>query len=310
MNSQELNRKLKSIYKTRLDLMEKQQEKLLRLIAYTEDRLLNMIIDDILEVVVNNDGKIDFDGDPVNFSKALDKIYDEFIKNENVKIVDRIASDFIQLLNANSHYYSLIETDKNRFKKAREAVKEIMLERLGISSSGKLKRGGYLDSLFRDTTVREKIKQLTYKSVAAQIPIKDYIQILRKTITGQGDLDGLLTRYYKGFAFDTYQQFDRANNSEYAKALELSAFIYEGGLIETSRKFCIERNGKVFTVDEAQEWINDKDLPKTKEEKETGIVVYNPLIDMGRFNCRHMVRFVSNEIAIMLRPDLKNKLAA
>jgi hypothetical protein len=140
--------------------------------------------------------------------------------------------------------------------------------------------------------------------------LKDYIKLLKVHITGTENIDGSLVKYYKGFAFDTYQQFDRVSNVEYAKELDLQAFIYEGGLIETSREFCIKRDGKVFTIDEAATWVNDPTLPKTKEERETGVVIYNPLEDFGRFNCRHMIRYISNEIAIMLRPDLKTKLAA
>lgn len=308
MTTQELNVKLKAEYKARLKEIERQQERLLRLIDFTEDKLLNMIIDELADELVSNDGRIEFRGEPVKFAAALDRIYDSFVKNENVKIINQIASDFNSLINLNGNYYSLLSVNKNRFSTARQRVKELMLEKLGIKPSGQIVRGGYLDSLFRDTTIREKIKQLTFKSVAAQKPMKDYMKILRTTITGTDEVDGALKKYYKGFAFDTYQQFDRITNTEYAKELDLSAFIYEGGLIETSRKFCIERNGKVFTTTEAERWINDPDLPKTKEEKESGVVIYNPLFDMGRFNCRHMVRFVSNEIAIMMRPDIKKYL--
>lgn len=308
MTAQELNVKLKAEYRSRLKEIEKQHERLLRLIDFTEDKLLNMIIDELADELVSNDGKIEFRGEPVKFNAALDRIYDAFVKNENVKIINQIASDFNNILTLNGSYYSLLSVNKNRFSDARQRVKEAMLEKLGIKSNGQLVRGGYLDSLFRDVTVREKIKQLTFKSVAAQKPMKDYLKILRTTIAGTDEIDGALTKYYKGFALDTYQQFDRVANTEYAKELELSAFIYEGGLIETSRKFCIERNGKVFTTKEAEQWVNDPDLPKTKEERESGVVVYNPLFDMGRFNCRHMVRYVSNEIAIMMRPDIKKYL--
>lgn len=309
MTAQELNKRLKAEYKKRVSLINSQQEKLLRLIAFTEDKLVNMVIDELIAELAGKDGVTDFRTDAAKFSAVLDKVYDTFLKNENVKIVNQIANDFNSLLTLNENYYSLLTINKSRFSGVKKAVREVMLERLGIKTDGTLIKRGYLDSLFRDVTLREKIKQITFKSVAAQKPFKDYVKLLRITISGADNLDGHLTKYYKGFAFDTYQQFDRVTNDEYAKELDLSAFIYEGGLIETSRSFCIKRNGKVFTTQEADKWINDPELPKTKEEKESGVVIYNPIYDMGRFNCRHMVRFISDEMAVMLRPDLKRKIA-
>ncbi|HNR55534.1 MAG TPA: hypothetical protein PKJ19_10215, partial [Flavobacteriales bacterium] len=109
--------------------------------------------------------------------------------------------------------------------------------------------------------------------------------------------------------FDTYQYLDRASSDAYATKLGLDAFIYAGGLIETSRDFCIKRNGKVFSRKEAErEWPKDPTLPRTKKERESGVLVgYDPLRDMGRWNCRHRIRFISDALAEQLRPDLALK---
>lgn len=309
MTVSELNKKLKAEFDRRVKLIDSQQARLIELIGRTEDHLFNMIIENLIDELVAKDGRLEFQGDAISFSRALDRIYDRFINNVNIKVINQIADDFSKMFTMTGNYYGIIAVSPQRFKAARDNVREAIMERIGIRG-GKIVSGGYLDALFRSVEVRERIKQQTYKAVLSQKPFKDYIKILRTTIKGADDVDGVLTKYYKQYAYDTYQQFDRISNHEFAKELDLQCFIYEGGLIETSRKFCIKHNGKVFTVEEAENWKSDPDLPRTKEERETGVLMYNPTEDLGRFNCRHMTRYISNELAVMLRPDLKRRLAA
>jgi hypothetical protein len=82
--------------------------------------------------------------------------------------------------------------------------------------------------------------------------------------------------------------------------LEYRAFIYEGGIYDDTCDFCKERNGQVFTIREAEEWKN-LEWP----EKNEG---YNPLRDMGGRDCRHFPSYISDELAVVMRPELKDKL--
>lgn len=59
-------------------------------------------------------------------------------------------------------------------------------------------------------------------------------------------------------------------------------FLYYGGLIATSREFCQERDGKIFTLEEIQSWDNGQGLPAD---------VY-----LGGYNCRHELLPVDDEI--------------
>jgi len=61
----------------------------------------------------------------------------------------------------------------------------------------------------------------------------------------------------------------------------------------------------VFTVEEAEtQWPKDPTLPKSKKERDTGILAYNPTVDMGRWNCRHRTRYITPALAIKFRPEL------
>jgi len=111
----------------------------------------------------------------------------------------------------------------------------------------------------------------------------------------QGNL-GRLSKYYRNFTYDLYSQVDRTAGKVIADKIGMNKYaIYEGGLIKTSRKFCRERNGKVFTYDE----IADFNPPEAKQPD------YNPFVDLGGYGCRHHLNWIPYAIAISLRPDLK-----
>jgi hypothetical protein len=95
-------------------------------------------------------------------------------------------------------------------------------------------------------------------------------------------------------------------------------FIYQGGLINDSRDFCAAHNNKVWYYKEAfywGEWTPSKgEYPSGYEIKQIDIYKvpsylnypdYDPLIDRGGYNCRHSLGWISEDMAFVLRPELK-----
>lgn len=60
-------------------------------------------------------------------------------------------------------------------------------------------------------------------------------------------------------------------------------WIYEGVLLERSRQFCKDRQGKTFTTKEVKSW-------KDEEWKEKPPFKYNPWRDCGGFECGHILK--------------------
>lgn len=73
--------------------------------------------------------------------------------------------------------------------------------------------------------------------------------------------------------------FERSISIAKAEEYDLQLFLYAGDIIETTREFCRERAGKVFHVDELDEWDNEQDLPVEQY--------------LGGYNCRHSIDFIS-----------------
>lgn len=78
--------------------------------------------------------------------------------------------------------------------------------------------------------------------------------------------------------------FQRAVTLKKSDDLGLTHFLYAGGLIKTSRDFCVQRAGKIFTFKEAKTWNNGQGLP---------VIPY-----LGGYNCRHSIVPMTEEKAI------------
>jgi hypothetical protein len=170
--------------------------------------------------------------------------------------------------------------------------------RIGITAKGNIMKGSYLDSLSQNAEVRNELKNFVLNSVAGQNDYGSFLKGLKERIVGNPEAPGIMERYYRQYAYDSFNTVDAAINKHFADELELEYFVYFGSLIADSRQFCIKRAGKVFSVKETETWINDPTLiGKSKEG-------YNHLIDRGRWNCRHSIQYIPKELACKKRPEL------
>ena len=108
-------------------------------------------------------------------------------------------------------------------------------------------------------------------------------------ILGLKERSGVLNKYYRQFLYDNIMQFDRIVSNMFAEQNGLKYFIYDGGLIDTSREFCIHRNGLLFNSENIDDWASDPTLPATPN--------YVPINDMGSYGCRHYPTWVTDEKA-------------
>jgi hypothetical protein len=148
-------------------------------------------------------------------------------------------------------------------------------------------RGGYLDSLSRQEQAKLSIKNYVLSSVGAEKNYTDFVRGFRNLIKGD---NGILQKYYDSYATDVFAQVVRVSDLQIANELELNHFVYSGGLIETSRQFCIKKDGKIFSRADAETWRDDPDLPGRDSA-----FAYTPLVDCGRYRCRHWLEWITEE---------------
>lgn len=178
-------------------------------------------------------------------------------------------------------------------------------DNIEIEPNGWLANIGYLQ------TVYTKVRETAMKAVSAKIPLVEFLKILKREIQGDDQFSGLVQSHFRTIIWDVFAEFDRQVGYKTAVCLGYRAAIYEGGLIDHSRDFCIERNGKVFTFDEVKKFGTPEDEYDGYSNKAEGMFDgkprfdYDPFYDQGGHNCRHAYSFIPDRLAIRLRPELK-----
>lgn len=236
-----------------------------------------------------------------NFARisSIDKVFDRFSETFQKNRLRKFAVDLLDISRLSLEYYKETGFDEKTLSRIQGAVKQVE-SYIGISNN-KLVRGGYLETLGLSNKVRLELKNYVLNSITTKKGYRQFLKGFENLVVGPNKkTDGLLQSYYRQYAYDKFNQVREVANNYAAEEIGLNFFLYEGSLIKTSRAFCEKRAGKVFSIAESKTWKNDPDLidKKTKES-------YNPLIERGRYNCRHWINYISRELAVELRPDLK-----
>lgn len=272
------------------------------------ERLLatRLLIELAREVTEGDDGRVVSRKGSVAVARMVDGIFAAIEKRGLKKVGRDAVKDMREMLTLNARYYQQVAEPKGgSFPEIRKAVDAIMRKRLGLGPKYEINPKGAMGQLSKTDKAREEIKKVIAKAIASGRPMREVERAIKIKVQGTKNTPGVLERNLGGVLLDTYQVADAVTNNEFAKRLDLKYFVYSGGLIETSRAFCRKRNNKVYSTDEAKEWADDPTLPRTKEEKDSGVVTdYAPLEDRGRWFCRHRILYISEQQARRRRPEL------
>ncbi len=320
--------KISDLLRTKQEYIDRYRNALSGDIVRLQSRLLEMILTDIiprLDTIKTSTGiEILNNEHNIRLLSGLDQVYKKFDVMLGEKILSNITKGFgfIDELTANYFEFTLVSNLPEKFINIINKTAELTKLRFGLKN-GKFVRGGFLTSILEGSGL-EEVKVLMAKAVTAQINTSEFVKQLRSLITGGDDRLGRLEKRFHTFAYDIYQQYDAAYNKSLADEFNMKYFIYQGGIIESSRDFCIAHNNKVWTNKEAEEWpkwtpaksIKRGDFPEGHEVK--GDIYktpgymnydgYDPFIDRGGYNCRHQLGYITKSLAMKLRPGLKKKV--
>ena len=225
----------------------------------------------------------------------LDNLFAKLEKAMYRDIIGTFTADLITSAELSSQYYVALGFKKTVVNAAlRDKVR--LEKRIGIKPSGRLDKKGYLYKLGQTQQVRQELLSYVINNLTGDTSFLDFQLGFRNLVKGNRRVKGLATtgrlqRYFDQYAYDTFNQMDAVANNQIATNLQLEHFIYEGSLIKTSRKFCEKRAGKAFTVKETKKWKDDPDLIDKKTK-----AAYRPLIDRGRYRCRHFIKYITLEL--------------
>lgn len=289
--------KINSIVSQRTELIEKLFGQLENKVIDAQRDLLKTVISDFLDGMEQDEaGNIKNTMANKRRFGMFDQVFNRFAKTKGLEVVQGLAEGVGRIVDFNQKYYSAFSTPAI-LAPIQDHVKETLGAWLGLTDRGKVEANGYLDTLVKDSTIKNQIKNLSLKSVISQAGYQETKKNLQTFIEGNKEQTGALQRYYRNYAYDLYSVADRTNAQIYADKLKFNYAIYEGGLVEKSRIFCIKRNGKVFSREEIADWMPTEAVPPN----------YNPFTDLGGYGCRHHLNWVPDVVAFAMRPDLKPK---
>ena len=261
-----------------------------------EASLYRRILADILPALGVDDGKLKAGVSNLAKANLIERVFDELGGNDMKPILKQFAEKLIEISGRNADYYLITGQDPAKVERIAKDISHIRAI-IGIDKNGELLANGYLSRLGRNDLAREQIKNYLLTSIATKQGVAQFERGLRNIITTTKDIDGSIVGYWRQYAYDTYAKVREVDNLHFADELKLDWFVYQGGIIKTSRTFCIRKNGKVFSREEAQrDWPKDPTLIDKKH-----LATYKPLIDRGRNNCRHFLMWITEERANELK---------
>jgi len=234
-----------------------------------------------------------------NFARVaqLERALQKFDGTTRREIVQSILNGFLGINAAFDPYInSMFELTKKRFGTINKRTTEKAGLRWGFDGK-KLIDTGYLADLTAGADVRTLLKQEANKAISSGMNLRDFQKNYRTIVKGSTQRLGIVERYFFTNSFDAFQEYDRTVGLLYADELKMRAAIYNGGTIKTTRPFCRARDGKIFTREEIASWESLTFSGKPPN--------YDPFTDLGGYNCRHSLDWISDELAIRRRPDLK-----
>ena len=298
---------LKRISDLKDRFIEERKKLLASDVAGLQKKLYARLLDEVINQLTATEGN--FDDSEANQARiaAIDKLFTEF-ENDVTKVMANVISGYSGIGQLSQQYFG--QFNLKLFNKAKQITDAKMRNIIGIDEKGKAKPGGWIDSFIKDKTMATKVKQAVLSAVTAGSSLKDTNKTLNTLIQGSDQSEGIVQAHFRTNVYDTFSRFDRINNDVFAAELDLNYGIYAGGLVEHSRPFCQERNGKVFTREEIKAFGTPRDkfggyTNKSKGEFAGKNKDYIPERDLGGYNCGHTVNWITYELAVQLRPDLK-----
>jgi hypothetical protein len=294
------------IAKIKSQFIRDKQVALMKITGAAERQLLDEIYNALFDELGKSGGAIASEsGSTMKLSVAIEKVFKHFQQNKSVDIINGIVADLKEIGDLNKQYFSMFRVRAQRLSAIVQEVETMMQQRIGIDENGKIVKGSYLSNLIYDTTLKNAVQKETRAAMANGLTIKQMMNNVKEVIVGNPDKLGGLSSQYRTFVHDTYAQYDNGYANGVAQKIGLNAAVYAGGLIATSRELCISLNNTVLSRGEIAKLKQSPLLLKTKQERNSGVVSYNPFTDMGRWNCRHNWNWVTDAEAIKMRPAIK-----
>jgi hypothetical protein len=229
---------------------------------------------------------------------------------EWVGLIQSLTSGILDVVELNRQYFTALAVAPTDFS---GATSDLLIA-VGVTAAGVVIEGGYLATLMGDTSIARQIISAVTDSKLRKATESALVGILRPLVRGRtGDTKspGVVGKLLDTLTTQPFVEADRVMQQAVGERAELKARLYLGGLIDSSRPFCVARNGKVFLDSEIARFGTSKDVYGGYSDKQSGYFAgkprtgYDPFTQAGGYKCRHHLNVISNAEAMRRRDDLE-----
>lgn len=274
---------LRKVARDRSRILRESEKGLLNRTSSLERRLNAYVINSLipsLEISNNRVKNTNANIKKINKAGGLKK----FVKNVvNLAMFDYYESEFNRIAGGTEKYFNNFEPTEAQKKR--------------IFNRGQTLIDGFVDSLFDNNQIVTNIQGTVRNAITTNQPVSQLKQLLTEQIKGKEKKLGSLSSFHYQNGYNEFQAYARGLDDEFSTALSLNYAIYAGGEIKTTRLFCDERNGNVYNRETILSW-NSEEWQGKKENN-------NILIDLGGYNCRHDLDWISFQLAKRLNPEIE-----
>lgn len=281
---------LEQIFSQRLKRLQSIPDKFISDTQKAEKKIISGILDSLNQLEIKDGFIVKSKANLTAIAQIASDIKSVVLNSEYVQAVRDFIGEFDTQAELTDKYFDKILTDAPAATSYVDAVLEL----------SKKQTVNYLLEAPMDAAFITPIEDLLTTNIQAGASFTQTIKDIRDFAEGQADDGGKLVQYSKQIAYDSFAVSDRTYLSERAEAMGFEWYIYSGGELPTTRKFCEVRHGKYYHKKEVESWVTDSGTeesnPKPHKEWDGMFPGTNKqtIFDLaGGFNCRHIIAPVS-----------------
>jgi hypothetical protein len=282
--------------RSRIKLIESSENKLLKMIRGLQTDMYGSLTDFLLKNAAVENGALKKTSSNYRLALQVKKVEQQLL-DKKAEIANFVIKQSRLQLTENVSYFNEFIENTRKLEAARTRATNQLLSRIGVEGN-KVIGEGLLSSIIYDSSYLTAIKKSLVNAVSSGSKLTDLIKGYKTLVVGEDDKSiGMLETHFRTMVFDTFAENDRVIQNNMADELELNHFIFQGGIIKTTRPFCKQRNDRIYTRAFAEKW-RDLDF-KGKTDP------YDPFVNLGGHNCRHSIDWISAELAELLSQNEK-----
>lgn len=276
----------------KLEQLDKQIAKKLNIVQRVA---AGVLIDYVIEKFTTDaEDRLQFSATNITMTGGVKGLLSSFFKKYVFQFLGKwIIKKIKELLGLQNEYFKELKAFDDTVE---DRVRKAIFLRIGYDEENDaIKSGGYLDQVLGSASLAQKVASLMNQAIASGMTKEQFRKTFRNVFVGRG----MLLRDWNTRVHDLFQGIERGIAKEYADQLGLNFAIYSGTKMKRTRPFCEANLRKVFSRDQIEDWKN-----KTWKGKPEGF--YNPFFDLGGYNCRHHLAWISDELAFELLKKQKD----